>query len=341
MTEEARELNEQEPEEMHAVDQMVARLIEPFDRQHVNWRVVATTKDKERALVVPYMDARMVMERLDAVVGPENWNTEGKFGEDGRTMCTLSVRVQNRWMTRTGVSGFLPSELERRRNMGWSDLAKGAWSEAFKIAASSLGSGRYLYNEEQQWVSYDPDRKQITDDALEALGGGGRYELDDHEEEATPRDESVQQSSAGSGRKPEAPTGTSRAAERRQAKQGPGTHRADGTPRTAGSSANANRPISDKQRRVMWGMSFGVVTARYGVANADDLDKDKRFEVMNELCDEFEIDKITELPAGKFDAAKAFLEELKSASEPMKEETPAPPEDELPPVDDYDDMPPF
>jgi hypothetical protein len=56
------------------MDEVWRKLAEPFPPGEVQWRVEAISKDKRRALVVPYVDARTVLDRLDRVVGPEGWH---------------------------------------------------------------------------------------------------------------------------------------------------------------------------------------------------------------------------------------------------------------------------
>jgi len=53
---------------------VIERLREPFLSGMVQWKAQSTTKDKKRALAVAYIDARAVMDRLDAVVGAGNWH---------------------------------------------------------------------------------------------------------------------------------------------------------------------------------------------------------------------------------------------------------------------------
>ncbi|WP_018465297.1 Rad52/Rad22 family DNA repair protein [Calidithermus timidus] len=128
-------------------------LAEPFAVGEVQWRVEALSKDKRRAMVVPYIDARSVLERLDEAVGPEGWQDtyevlvarEGSFA----VRCRLSV---------LGVS---------KEDVGEGESLKAAFSDALKRAAVKFGVGRYLYRLEKQWVDHDPDSGRFTPPQLE------------------------------------------------------------------------------------------------------------------------------------------------------------------------------
>ncbi len=129
-------------------------LAEPFAAGEVQWRVEALSKDKRRAMVVPYIDARSVLDRLDEAVGPEGWQDtyevlvaqEGSFA----VRCRLSV---------LGVS---------KEDVGEGESLKAAFSDALKRAAVKFGVGRYLYRLEKQWVDHDPDSGRFTPPQLEA-----------------------------------------------------------------------------------------------------------------------------------------------------------------------------
>lgn len=88
-----------------------------------------------------YIDARDVQNRLDEVLGLENWKTDfvlmNKSDEknDVRILCYLSIKLPSgEWLTK--VDGAGESQFEGE---------KGALSDAFKRAAVMFGIGRYLY----------------------------------------------------------------------------------------------------------------------------------------------------------------------------------------------------
>jgi len=118
-------------------------LAEPFEPKQVSWRVGSTNKDKTKGLALAYIDARDVMERLDAVLGPANWQDKYEV-HGGKTICYLSLRVSGEWITKADAAGDSAVEAE-----------KGAISDAFKRAAVKWGVGRYLYDLGNTWVELE------------------------------------------------------------------------------------------------------------------------------------------------------------------------------------------
>ena len=86
-----------------------------------------------------YIDARMVQDRLDSVVGPLRWMDSYRELSDQSMLCTLSIYDPEAkcWISREGVgyAGDLPGE-----------PLKAAESDALKRAAVKIGIGRYLYS---------------------------------------------------------------------------------------------------------------------------------------------------------------------------------------------------
>ncbi len=150
-------------------------LAEPFPEQEIQWRVEAVSKDKKRALVVPYVDARAVLDRLDEVVGPEGWFDayEPLVLEKGayQVKCRLTV---------LGVT---------KEDVGEGESLKAAFSDALKRAAVKFGVGRHLYRMEKTWVPYDertgrfsppgrvgekPEPQELIDRLVERLRQAGK-----------------------------------------------------------------------------------------------------------------------------------------------------------------------
>jgi len=57
-------------------ERIKSELAEPFSSEDVEWRLQNVSKDKTRGLAVAYVTARAIQNRLDEVVGPENWQDE-------------------------------------------------------------------------------------------------------------------------------------------------------------------------------------------------------------------------------------------------------------------------
>jgi hypothetical protein len=134
------------------VDALLAALAEPFGEGEVKFRAGATSGN--RALALAYIDSRVVMDRLDAVLGPINWQDHYEFLPDGSVLCKLSLRLAGEWVVKMDVGG----ESEQKDE---GDRRKAAVSDALKRTAVKWGIGRYLYRLPQQWVDYDPQKKQL------------------------------------------------------------------------------------------------------------------------------------------------------------------------------------
>ena len=122
-------------------------LTAPFPPERISWRVGSTTADKKRGMALAYIDARDVMERLDSVCGPENWQSRYPHAE-GKTVCELGIKIGDEWIWKADGAGDTDFEAE-----------KGALSDAFKRAAVRWGIGRYLYALDAPWVDIAPAGK--------------------------------------------------------------------------------------------------------------------------------------------------------------------------------------
>lgn len=115
---------------------LMAKLAAPFSATLIHWRVGATSGDKTKGIALAYLNARDVMERLDEVCGPENWQTRYPFPG----CCEISIRINDQWITKANGAG--QSDIEGE---------KGQYSDAFKRAAVLWGVGRYLYDLPNVW----------------------------------------------------------------------------------------------------------------------------------------------------------------------------------------------
>ena len=135
-------------------DAIWARLAAPFPTESVHWRV-GRSVGQGRAMVLAYLQARDVMDRLDTVVGPANWQCKYPIAGD-KTICELSVRVEGEWITKSDGAGDTKVEGE-----------KGAISDALKRAAVLFGIGRYLYRMGNTYA--DMEGKSIAKHAYKEL----------------------------------------------------------------------------------------------------------------------------------------------------------------------------
>lgn len=118
---------------------ILQRLAAPFPPERVSWRVGSINGEKTKGMALAYIDARDVMERLDAVFGV-NWQCRYSHAET-KTVCEIGALVGDQWIWRADGAGDSDVEAE-----------KGALSDAFKRAAVKWGIGRYLYDLDSPWV---------------------------------------------------------------------------------------------------------------------------------------------------------------------------------------------
>jgi len=128
-------------------------LTAPFQLTEVKFKPQSVKGN--RALALAYIDCRVIQDRLDAVLGVENWMDEYEILADGSVMCRLKLRLNGEWVTKSDVGS--PSE---QPDSG--DRLKAAFSDALKRAAVKFGIGRYLYRLPAVWCDYDPQKKQFS-----------------------------------------------------------------------------------------------------------------------------------------------------------------------------------
>jgi hypothetical protein len=121
----------------------LAALKAPFPADRISWRVGSTTRDKKKGMALAYIDARDVMQRLDEVCGPENWQNDYPHAGE-KTVCRIGIKIGDEWVWKANGAGNSDIEAE-----------KGALSDAFKRAAVLWGIGQYLYDLESPWVELD------------------------------------------------------------------------------------------------------------------------------------------------------------------------------------------
>lgn len=125
------------PAEPQTEKTLLQKLAEPFPGDVVKWR--AQGKPFQRsgvwcARVVCYIDARIVIDRLNEVCGL-NWQKKTTETAKGRVLCSIGITLEN------------GREVWRDDGAGDTDIEgeKGAISDALKRAAVNFGVGAYLY----------------------------------------------------------------------------------------------------------------------------------------------------------------------------------------------------
>jgi hypothetical protein len=118
----------------------LSQLAKPFPMEDIEWRVSRSGIGRSGifCLVLAYITARAIQERLDEVCGPANWRTEQPqiIDVNGKSAFAvgISIRINNEWLTKWDVSE--PTNIEP---------AKGGFSGGMKRAGAQWGIGRYLY----------------------------------------------------------------------------------------------------------------------------------------------------------------------------------------------------
>jgi hypothetical protein len=108
-------------------------LKEPLDIEDIDFRIQSINKGGY-ATILAYKDARVDMKRLDAVLGPENWQRDHKELK-GNIYCGVGIKCGEEWIWKwdCGSESFTEKE-------------KGESSDSFKRACFNWGIGRELYD---------------------------------------------------------------------------------------------------------------------------------------------------------------------------------------------------
>lgn len=108
----------------------------------IDVRVGNTNRDKTKANLLLYKDARCDMAVLDECVGPMNWQ---RSHSRENANCTVSIwdAAKTQWISKEDTGTESRTEAE-----------KGLASDSFKRACTCWGIGRELYTAPQIWVPY-------------------------------------------------------------------------------------------------------------------------------------------------------------------------------------------
>src|SRR3954454_2801208 len=113
--------------------ELFAALAAPFDSHGLKVR-------SQQGRQLTYITARTVMNRLDNVLGPENWWDEYVPSENS-VLCRLTIRLPDgSTLTKCDAGGYA----------GMADSGdddKSGYSDAFKRTAVKFGVARYLYRD--------------------------------------------------------------------------------------------------------------------------------------------------------------------------------------------------
>lgn len=145
----------------------------PLTPDEIEWKIQSKTKGASvKTIVVPYIDNRAVMNRLDSVFGSMEWKssfepknyevttkTRDSITHEKRIamVCTLSIKTESgEWVSKQdGADG---TDIE---------TFKGGISDAMKRCATQWGLGRELYDYPRVFV--EGDIKFLDKDVLAQL----------------------------------------------------------------------------------------------------------------------------------------------------------------------------
>lgn len=127
-------------------------LAAPFQPEEIDF--LPRTPQNGRALALPYIGARSVMQRLDAVVGPENWSFDFE-------VITPPGGVGTWVKGRLTVLGI--TKCDAGEGGDEEEPLKSAVSDALKRCAVHFGVGRYLYYLPKLWAPYDSTRRRFVE----------------------------------------------------------------------------------------------------------------------------------------------------------------------------------
>ena len=139
---------------------LFAALAAPFDPDEVKLRTQAGRQ-------LHYVTARTVMNRLDDVLGPENW-WDDFVPLEHSVICRLTIRLPDGTiLTKSDAGGYA----------GMADPGdddKSGFADAFKRAAVKFGVGRYLYRDGIPKFAREVSRAAATLEAQPVDGRAGR-----------------------------------------------------------------------------------------------------------------------------------------------------------------------
>ena len=121
---------------------------EPLKIEDVDFRIQSINKGGY-ATILPYKNARVDMERLDAVYGHARWQRKHEL-VNGNLFCSIGVLFDGVWVWKQDVGVESNAEKE-----------KGQASDSFKRAGFNWGIGRELYDYPEISVKLSAD--EITE----------------------------------------------------------------------------------------------------------------------------------------------------------------------------------
>lgn len=122
--------------------------MQPFDLSAISWKINNYNGEKTKAMITFHVDARAVQERLNTIIGIENWSFEfSELQQDKGAHGKLIVDFGEKKVMREDV-GY-PNEVGKK------EWYKDAVSDALKRCAVHFGIGHFLYALPSYWIELE------------------------------------------------------------------------------------------------------------------------------------------------------------------------------------------
>lgn len=133
--------------------QILSKYREIFDALCAPFKPEEVKSRPQGGRKLAYITARTAMNRLDNVLGPENWSDE-YFPNEHSVLCKLTIRLPD---------GSILAKMDAGGHAGMQDQGdddKSAFSDSFKRACVKFGVGRYLYGDGVPELSQTQGQRQ-------------------------------------------------------------------------------------------------------------------------------------------------------------------------------------
>jgi len=130
------------------IESKLRELKRPFLDDEIYWRAQTITgsKGNARAMILAYVDSRCIQERLDNVLGSQNW--QNRISTEGsKNLAGIGIRISGEWIWKWDGAGDTKVEAE-----------KGGISDALKRAAVLWGMARHLYELDTTWCNVSENK---------------------------------------------------------------------------------------------------------------------------------------------------------------------------------------
>ena len=146
------------PTQLRRIKLDLSKLSAPLSIKDVEWRVQQVSV-KGYAQLLVYKNARVDMQRLDDVAGPQNWQ---RIHTRDNANCIVSIWNADigQWVHKEDTGTQSNTEAE-----------KGQASDSFKRACTNWGIGRNLYSFPKNiWIRLNPNEFKISDTKKDKYG---------------------------------------------------------------------------------------------------------------------------------------------------------------------------